>query len=223
MGCKPSKILAFDTSAAQCAAVLVEGGQIRARRVEPMQRGQAERLMPLLEECLVDACLESSDLDRIAICIGPGNFTGIRIAVAAARGLALATGVPALGVTFFEALAASRNGPVVAVARNPRGAPYVQVFPGDAGKPSEITDAQTEIRVPVDATCVGFDAERIAGLMGLNHFLEVEVLDPEWIARAAAHKQLDTRSSPAPLYLRPADALTGEAPPPLLLGIPHVP
>jgi tRNA threonylcarbamoyladenosine biosynthesis protein TsaB len=98
-------ILAFDTSAAHCAAALLSGGRVRARREEAMAKGQAERLMPMLEEVLDEAGVAWAGLDAVAVCVGPGNFTGLRLSVAAARGLALSLGKPAVGVTRFEALA----------------------------------------------------------------------------------------------------------------------
>ncbi|PJE34371.1 tRNA (adenosine(37)-N6)-threonylcarbamoyltransferase complex dimerization subunit type 1 TsaB, partial [Pseudooceanicola lipolyticus] len=82
-------ILAFDTSAAHCAAALLSGDRLLASHAEAMSRGQAERLLPLLEDMLDRAGLGWRDLDAIGVGTGPGNFTGIRIAVSAARGLAL--------------------------------------------------------------------------------------------------------------------------------------
>ena len=70
-----------------------------------MEKGQAERLMPLISELLAEAGVVLADVTAIAVGTGPGNFTGVRIAVAAARGLALGLGVPAIGVTRLEALA----------------------------------------------------------------------------------------------------------------------
>ncbi|WP_444870364.1 tRNA (adenosine(37)-N6)-threonylcarbamoyltransferase complex dimerization subunit type 1 TsaB [Rhodobacter capsulatus] len=98
-------VLGFDTSAAHCAAALVRGGTVLATRAEDMAKGQAERLMPLLEELLAEAGLGWHDLDALGVGTGPGNFTGVRISVAAARGLALGLGIPAVGVSVFEALA----------------------------------------------------------------------------------------------------------------------
>jgi tRNA threonylcarbamoyl adenosine modification protein YeaZ len=97
--------LGFDTSAAHCAAALVMGDRLLVQRHEDMARGQAERLMPRLEEVLRAEGLGWSDLSAIGVGIGPGNFTGVRIAVSAARGLALALGIPAIGVSTLEALA----------------------------------------------------------------------------------------------------------------------
>ena len=81
----PGPVLGFDTSAAHCAAAVVSGGRVLACRVEPMARGQAERLFPLLEALLSQAGVTWRDLSAIGVGTGPGNFTGIRIAVAAAR------------------------------------------------------------------------------------------------------------------------------------------
>ena len=86
-------LLAFDTSAAHCAAALLIAGKIHTR-IDEMARGQAEHLMPMLEEVLAAHGLAWRDLDAIGVGTGPGNFTGIRISVAAARGLALGLGCP---------------------------------------------------------------------------------------------------------------------------------
>ena len=88
-------ILAFDTSAAHCAAALLLPDSL-ILRLEPMEKGQAERLMPMLEDVLAEGGLAWSDLKALAVGTGPGNFTGIRIAVSAARGLALGLGIPAV-------------------------------------------------------------------------------------------------------------------------------
>jgi len=109
------RVLAFDTSAAHCAAAVICGDRVLAQRVEPMAKGQAERLFPLLEETMAQAGLSWSDLDALGVGIGPGNFTGVRISVAAARGLALSLGIPAVGVSATEAAACDAPRPCRAV------------------------------------------------------------------------------------------------------------
>src|SRR5690606_26481369 len=121
-------VLGFDTSAAHCAAALLCAGEVRALRHEEMAKGQAERLMPLLEEMLAEAGAGWGDLAALGVGVGPGNFTGIRISVAAARGLALGLGIPAHGVSIFEALALDAPRPVAAVIDARRGLVYRQVF-----------------------------------------------------------------------------------------------
>lgn len=193
-------ILAFDTSAAHCAAALLRGGRIVAAVAEPMAKGQAERLMPLLAEVLAGAGIGWADLDAVAVGIGPGNFTGVRIAVAAARGIALAAGIPAIGVSTLEALALDAPRPVTAVADAKRGAFYAQSF-GPDGAPAL-----------VEALPAGPLVGEVAG-----------VLPPTWplaeaIARIAATRLGTPQPRPAPLYLRPADAAPPRDPPPVILS-----
>ncbi|HKL65035.1 MAG TPA: tRNA (adenosine(37)-N6)-threonylcarbamoyltransferase complex dimerization subunit type 1 TsaB [Roseovarius sp.] len=185
-----SLTLGFDTSAAHCAAALLSGGDVLACRAEEMARGQAERLMPLLEEVLAEGGATWRDLDRIGVGIGPGNFTGIRISVAAARGLALSLDISAIGISNFDVIRAGGTGgtPVVPAPRSmvhvaPQGARPVLVsasgVPDPAGPP-----APSEM------------ARRIALL-----------------ARAAPADA----PPPAPLYARPADAAPARDTPPVIL------
>jgi tRNA threonylcarbamoyl adenosine modification protein YeaZ len=179
-------ILAFDTSAAHCAAALLSGDRVLARRDEAMGRGQAERLLPMLEELLAEAGVGWADLGGLAVCTGPGNFTGLRLGVAAARGLALPLDIPAVGVTRFEALA-DRLGPVVVEIEDGRRR-FAQAF-RDGGALGPPVDADALPRTP-GALRLGADTARAA---------------PEALARIAA-RRLGTAPPPAPLYLRPADA-----------------
>jgi tRNA threonylcarbamoyladenosine biosynthesis protein TsaB len=214
-GAQLPRILAFDTSAAHCAAALLEGETVLLQRIEPMARGQAERLMPMLEECLGEAGLAWRDLDALAVCTGPGNFTGLRLSIAAARGLSLATGLRALGISAFEALAACHEGHVLALVRNPRGAPFAQVFrDGRALGPVGEADALPDL--PADTVCVGFDATDVALRAGLGQFHELRTLEPGWIGAAALARLGEPPARPVPLYLRPADAAPA-APAPALL------
>ena len=95
---EPPLVLAFDTSAAHCAAALVRGDAVLARRDEAMDRGQAERLLPMLEEMLAEAGIGWAALGGIGVVHRPRQLhRRARSAVAAARGLALALGIPAVG------------------------------------------------------------------------------------------------------------------------------
>ena len=96
-------VIVFDTSDQYIAAALYRGKKKIHTIIEHMPRGQAERLMSLLNELIEGASLDWSDVRRIGVCTGPGNFTGIRIAVSAARGLALGLEIPAIGISSFEA------------------------------------------------------------------------------------------------------------------------
>ncbi|MFO1105224.1 MAG: tRNA (adenosine(37)-N6)-threonylcarbamoyltransferase complex dimerization subunit type 1 TsaB [Amaricoccus sp.] len=201
-------ILAFDTSAAQCAAALVRGGRLLDEAVEPMARGQAERLLPMLEALLAGAGLGWAELDRIAVGTGPGNFTGLRIAVAAARGLALALGRPAVGVTRFEALAFGQAGLVEVGLEDGRGRLFLQRFRDGR---AEAPPAETVPPAGPDLLCLGHGAQARARVAGCRAGSEAVAAGPLRLAEVAA--AAPALAPPAPLYLRPADAAApSEAP-----------
>jgi tRNA threonylcarbamoyladenosine biosynthesis protein TsaB len=103
-------ILAFDAAGRSCAAAIAQGEKVLAERLEPMERGQAERLVPMIEEVMAESGFGYADLDALAVTVGPGAFTGVRIGLAAARGFALALELPQIGVSSLEALAAATGG-----------------------------------------------------------------------------------------------------------------
>ncbi len=197
-------ILAFDTSAAHCAAALLWSGGLILHD-EAMEKGQAERLLPMLEEVLAEAELGWSDLKALAVGTGPGNFTGVRIAVAAARGLALGLGIPAVGVTRLEALAEGLPRPLTVVEDARRGEVYVQRFDVDGERPARLAPALEPVAGPVTGSA--------AGPMALPPAMPLA----EAIARIAAARALGAQPPPAPFYLRGADAAPPADPPPVIL------
>lgn len=98
-------VLAFDTATSSCAIVVWREGEVLAKAQEFLERGHAEVLVPMIEKVLAEAKLDYQDLDLLAVTVGPGAFTGIRIGLATARSLSLAGNLPLIGVTNFEALA----------------------------------------------------------------------------------------------------------------------
>ena len=191
-------ILGFDTSAAHCAAALLsDDGRLLARRSEEMGRGQAERLMGLLEELLAGAGADWSALDAIGVGTGPGNFTGIRIAVAAARGLALSLGRPAIGVSGFEVIDHRRGEAHLAVIPAPRDQFYVRAPGGEPALMSRV------------------EAEAVA--LPLAH-LPAPAEQAETIARIAAARRDRPLPAPVPLYVLAADAAPPRDPAPRILG-----
>jgi tRNA threonylcarbamoyladenosine biosynthesis protein TsaB len=185
-------ILAFDTSAAHCAAALMFADRVILRE-EAMEKGQAERLLPLLEEVLAEGGIGWRDLKAIAVGTGPGNFTGVRISVAAARGIALGLGIPAVGVTRLEALAHGLPRPVTVVEDARRGAVYVQAF----------TDAGPGEAQLMPAT----------GAFGPAPAMPLALA----IAQIGAARAATAQPRPAPFYLRGADAAPPSDPPPVIL------
>lgn len=208
-------ILAFDTSAAHCAAALLSGDRLLDLRGEEMGRGQAERLMPLLEELLAGAGVTWGDLTAIGVGEGPGNFTGIRIAVAAARGLALGLKVPAIGVSTFDALREGADVPALASVAAPRGMVYLQAPGGEPLGPLLPEDLPAEFSSSGQAV-IGAEAEALAARTGGAIRPAAHPL-AEAIARAAARRLGTDASLPRPLYVRPADAAPPRDAPPVLL------
>ncbi len=162
-----------------------------------MATGQAERLMSLLAELLVEAGAGWSDLAGIGVCTGPGNFTGVRIGVAAARGLALGLGRPAIGVSRFDALAFGHPAPVLVIIEA-RG-DQVHARLGD-GAPERLTHAALAARRwPPGIRRIDGDT------------------DPDAVARIALSRLGTPQPRPAPLYLRDADAAPMREPVPAIL------
>jgi len=227
-------ILAIDTSADQCAVALGS-----ASRAETMLRGHAERLFPIIEAAMAEARAGYNDLTRLAVCTGPGSFTGIRVSIAATRGLALALGLPAIGITRFEALAlpASRaarmtwmegdirilgedgarsppaaDEPVIAVAIAARGGAYRQDFPlgwPERGAPGAMRFELGTRPAPPP------DGSIRAGDGWAEAALGKAAVDPCHLAHLAAERA--PVAPPAPCYLRPPDADAPRDAPPTVL------
>ncbi|QPM90997.1 tRNA (adenosine(37)-N6)-threonylcarbamoyltransferase complex dimerization subunit type 1 TsaB [Pseudooceanicola algae] len=202
-------LLAFDTSAAHCAAALLCNGVILAERRDPMAKGQGEHLVPLLEDLLGDASLSWSDLTALAVGTGPGNFTGLRISVALVRGLALALKIPAIGVTGFEALALDAPRPMLATLPAPRDQLYGQLWTKDGVSEAQIFAAD---QIPPDLQAPGMAL--LGAIRGAGD--DAPVNPAIAIARAAAAKGAQPQP-PAPFYLRPADAAPPRDAPPRIL------
>lgn len=227
-------ILALDCSAAACSVALWHDSAVVAHRFEVMTRGQAEALMPMVEAVMGLAALRYAELDLVAATVGPGSFTGLRIGLAAARGIALAAGIPVIGVTSFAAVAESvppavQAGRHLAVAIDDRrGGIYWQEF--DEGRqpvadPAAVDGDQLPAllsawpEVP-GLLVVGDGAAVLARAVGTGLPLHVELAlgaeppDAVFVARLAARLQAEAATGlpPVPLYLRAAEARPSDQP-----------
>jgi tRNA threonylcarbamoyladenosine biosynthesis protein TsaB len=191
-------ILAFDTATEAATSALVDDGELLAERVS--------RAQTLLED--VDALLRQGgahprDLDALAVGIGPGSFTGLRIGLAAARGLALSLGLPGSGVSTLEALRAGAPGalPVVDARRR-------EVFTLVDGAPSVLPPADVDVRP--GTLCVGNGARRYRSLLEERGAVVPPDGDERHLPRARFHAALAAEPGPVdaiePLYLRLPDA-----------------
>ena len=207
--------LGLDCAGRGCAAAVLVGGEVRARRSLPMERGQAEALIPLIAAVLAESGYAPAALHLVAVTIGPGTFTGLRIGIAAARGLALALGVPAIGITSFAAIAAAippeRRGArsLVVALDSKREELYLQSFAPlgpalDAG--ALVAPDEAAGRVPAGLLLLAGDgAARLGQVLGVRAELvpETAVPDPADVARlGVAAWQGGAALPPRPLYLR---------------------
>ncbi|MEP9397991.1 tRNA (adenosine(37)-N6)-threonylcarbamoyltransferase complex dimerization subunit type 1 TsaB [Mesorhizobium sp. KR2-14] len=212
------KLLAIDCSARLCAACVYDAGagQELGRQVLDLGKGHAEHLMGVIEEAMKAAGVGFSDLGAVAVSVGPGSFTGVRVGVSATRGLALALNVPAIGVNTLEALAAEAralHGPctVLAALDSGRGEIQAAVYDNVGAvlfAPAVIDlERATLLATEHSAALAGTAAEMIAAaLAGQNNRVGPlgSTADIGTYARLAAGKEPGER--PKPLYLREPDA-----------------
>jgi tRNA threonylcarbamoyladenosine biosynthesis protein TsaB len=213
-------VLAFDSAGSGCSAAVLHEGGIAAQRAAPMARGQAEALMPMIAAVLAEARLAIEALDLVAVTVGPGAFTGLRIALAAAHGLGLAAGLPVLGITSFAAVAAqvpveARGGRALVVALDSRRDElYLQAFGTDGspeGPGALVPPTEFAAWVPDRALILAGDgAPRLAAALGprpLSIAPGPGIADAADVARlaAAAWRPGFRPPRPRPLYLRAPD------------------
>jgi tRNA threonylcarbamoyladenosine biosynthesis protein TsaB len=220
------RVLALDTALDACAAAVLDTEQrdLLASETQPMTRGHAEALMPMVARVMDAARLEFSDIDRIAVTVGPGSFTGVRVGIAAARGIALAAGKPAIGLTTLAAFTASHvaagfAGTIVPVIDARHGQVYMQVFgPGGraviAPRLAALREAIEAARSRAPALVTGSAADLVLREWPPDEPppQAVPAKAPEigWVARLGAAAQED-RAPPKPLYLRAPDARPQDA------------
>ena len=225
------KLLALDTSMQACsAAILVKTGDRHKvyALLEKIERGHAERLLPMIDEVLTKAGLSVGDVDRLAVTTGPGTFTGVRIGLAAARGLALALDTPLVGENSLRVIAAKAferwaplPGRIVGVAIDARRDQlYFQLFDAngalDQNGPQVIFPQQAEKKIPHDKTVILVGSGREILLRHIEekkrkniHLPDFENSNPQpdaaCLAKLALH-MIPTEKPVKPLYLRPPDA-----------------
>lgn len=206
-------VLALDTAGVDCAAAVYDSGRntVLGEASDMIGKGHAEHLMGIVDRALDQAGVTLSDVDRLAVTIGPGSFTGIRVGVAAARGFALSLNVPAVGITTLEVMAAAQREkmpgrPVLAAMDAKRDEIYLQSFTAD-GTP---LDEARAVSVPeAKAFAAGFDGEITGSATPLlkpdaagEHANSFPI---SIVARLGAAASPNS-GKPKPLYLRGPDA-----------------
>jgi tRNA threonylcarbamoyl adenosine modification protein YeaZ len=221
-----SPVLGLDTAGPACSVALYDPKTeaVLASLSEPMRKGHAEALLPMVDKALGAAAIAYADIGRVAVTAGPGTFTGTRVGLAAARGIALAAGCPAVGVSGLEVLAydaigrdPSGQGAIFVAVDARRGQLYAQTFAADRAPLSEpaavdIGRALDDLEAlagkgPVRLTGQGADLleEGLAARRARVHLVPVRI-DAVAVARLGALQDAVPGTRPAPLYLRPPDA-----------------
>jgi tRNA threonylcarbamoyladenosine biosynthesis protein TsaB len=220
------RVLAIDTALDGCAAAVLdtERGGIIATETLTMSRGHAEAVMPLIARVMDRGAVEFAELDRIAVTTGPGSFTGVRVGIAAARGIAIAAAKPAIGLSTLAGFAApfiaeDDSTHVVAAIDARHDHVYLQVF-GVNGRTlvaPRLATLRDAVRAALTgpARIIGSAAAMVAAAWpkGAEPPLQVEqraAPDVGWIARLGA-AAADGYGPPKPLYLRAPDAQPQEA------------
>jgi len=223
------KLLAIDCATSACSAALWLDEGPGPRRHAVMQRGHAEALMPMIQAVMRDADLAYADLSAIAVTVGPGAFTGLRIGLSAARGLAVATGRPLIGVTTLEAIAAAQDAghrPMLVALESKRADIYVQLFAADGtalGEPESRLPSDVSALLPAQGELVlaGDAADVVAAALAGRDPAPVRLAGPDLpdaavVARIAVERLRSGASGAGvrsldPLYLRAPDAITAAA------------
>jgi tRNA threonylcarbamoyladenosine biosynthesis protein TsaB len=209
-------VLAIDTSTSACSAALWRDGAVLARRLRDMARGQSEALIPMVAEVMAEAGLGFAALDLLAVTVGPGAFTGLRIGLAAARGLALASGLPLAGISTPLAVAAAvplaeRQGrTMIAAVDSRRDEAWIQAFDETLvplGEVEALLPEQVAERFTGPVVLAGDAAPRLLALMPQAVMASSSGWpDAAWVAPlAAALWEKGEALLPDPLYLRPPD------------------
>lgn len=216
-------ILALDTSMGACSAALLcatDGTRALHARQDEMQRGHAEALMPMVAEVLAEAGVGPRDLDVIAATLGPGSFTGVRIAIAAARGLALATGAELYGtdsltvMARMAVLAIAPAGPFAVAVDARREMLYLGLYDAAGRKldgPLLLAPDDAVKRLPQELELVvgsGAEALAEAAAAQTRHLSPALIaLQPSAMVLAdIAREGGEAAAIFRPLYLRPPDA-----------------
>ena len=188
--------LAFDTTANSVSVALLQGETVVAQNEQVMERGQGEALIPMIQELMKNAGYQMSSVEQIAVSVGPGSFTGVRVGLSAARGMGLALSVPVIGVSMLTAAAFRTTGQVVAVIDTKRGDFYTQTF--SDGDPLEKPCIRTaeQIEALSDFKVLGSGAS----LVRKSH-LDNKLMPAVAVGLCALSSPLP----PEPLYLREAD------------------
>ncbi|MGN1079159.1 MAG: tRNA (adenosine(37)-N6)-threonylcarbamoyltransferase complex dimerization subunit type 1 TsaB [Alphaproteobacteria bacterium] len=205
------KILAIDSAHGTCSAAYFNGDKVVSEIVEEMERGQAERLLPMVQDVLKRAGAGFEEIEAVAVTTGPGSFTGVRVGLAAADGIALAAGLPMIGVSVLETLAWKihrRNSgleKLCLVLETKRDDFYIQRY--NRGVPLEEPAAKTAGEIKAfcsEYAFAGNGVNRLIEEIGDVNVCAVSMPTAADVALLASGRQ-PQKEFPAAMYLREAE------------------
>ena len=197
-------LLAINTVTGSCSVAIAKGVKILTQKTILKKFGYSEILMPLIQDALFETKLKISQLEGFLVCTGPGNYTSLRIATSAARGLSLACGKPACGISLFELFAGNLNQTLVLI-KGPQDKIYTQKFSNGIAiaspKLMSFNEFQTTKNL-LNFNTVGYQAKRIGELLGSKETLEVNDISFEKFFTLGLTKLNSNNPRPAPIYIK---------------------
>ncbi len=215
---EPGTILAIDAAGHTCSAALWRGNAIAAAESRVMSHGQAAELQPMVDRVMQQGHLDLRQLERVAVAVGPGGFTGLRIGLATARGLGLAIGCPVVGISSFQAAAAHileavmppPTGDILVALDSRRTEPYIARLTPDLAfrQPPRLLDRDEIADLLGAQGLAAICGDGLAGLSGLIPDA-LRQMPGGSDAKAVLHLACDPARRfdlpPDPHYLRPPD------------------
>ena len=219
-GLSGSIILGIDTSLNNCSVSLSCGAILLAEKASSQIREKSENLFSLVDQVFNEANLELKSLTAIGVCVGPGNFTGLRIGISAAKGLAMALKIKVFGVSRFIALVES-NEPTIAIIKSTNEIFYTQEFINQKPSKSPTSQTLTELmsaRYSPNTIISGDSAITLSQSLNLRFGMSESIPSAKHISSKILGYLENGGPSPAPLYVREPDAKLPKQPVPIILS-----
>jgi tRNA threonylcarbamoyladenosine biosynthesis protein TsaB len=217
------RVLGIETSTRRGSAALIDGGRLLLALDHDKPNAHAEALLPLVARLFAETGVAKSSIERVAVGIGPGSFTGLRIGIALGEGIALGTGVPLVGVGSLEAMVrgvAEADRPRVALLDAGRGELFVAAYAADGAEIvapcavplGEVRKRITSLDALRGAVVVGEGALALGSDFDVMRGPELDLPHARFVALLGAERDPE-RSPPAPVYVRGVGATLPNLPP----------
>ncbi|MEQ8507883.1 MAG: tRNA (adenosine(37)-N6)-threonylcarbamoyltransferase complex dimerization subunit type 1 TsaB [Rhodospirillaceae bacterium] len=209
------RVLAFDTSMSACSVAVWQDNEVLSETTEMMVHGQAEALLPAIEHALKVSAITYADLDRVAVTVGPGSFTGVRVGLATARGLGAATGLPVMGIRTTEVIATQArqgtNKAIAVVIDARRAEVYLHCFHNNGQQimgPACLLPEDAAAQLERDNWVIAGDAAKLVSSHMKQHhdIADVKSVNVLTLAAMVADRAVP-EVGPRPVYIRPPDAV----------------